>query len=288
MCELFGLSASAPARVRYDLNRFAAEGGERHQNRDGWGIVLHEGPDAHWFREADAASKSALDRFVSTHAAPHSSVIAHVRRASQGARGLQNTHPFRRTLMGRPQHFAHNGTLHGIAQLPEARALAQHAIGETDSELAFLILLNRLSRQAPASNDIAARFHVFDTFCRDMAALGPANFLWLDGDTLFAHADRRQHETPQGLTPPQPPGLCLLDLSPDPMTAHDCAGVTLEDLPERTILLASVPLSDADWAPLPQGTALALSGGRVICREPKAPDAGSTSQARKTGPSRPA
>lgn len=274
MCELFALSASAPARVRYDLGRFAAEGGERHQNRDGWGIVLHEGPDAHWFREADAASDSALNRFVSQQAAPHSSVIAHVRRASHGVRALHNTHPFRRTVNGRAQHFAHNGTLHGITDSAEAKALADQAIGDTDSELAFLVLLDRLARDGAA--DLAARFAVFQAFCAEMAALGPANFLWLDGGTLFVHADRRQHETPQGLTPAQPPGLCILDLAPTKDHAHECAGVTIDDLPDSTILLASVPLSDADWQPLPQGTALAMREGRVIAREPGGTAAGST------------
>ena len=45
--------------VRYELSAFAAEGGERHVNRDGWGIVFAEKRDAHVFREAAPAANSA-------------------------------------------------------------------------------------------------------------------------------------------------------------------------------------------------------------------------------------
>ena len=37
--------------------------------------------------------------------------VAHVRKATVGAPGLQNTHPFKRVLWGRDWVFAHNGTL---------------------------------------------------------------------------------------------------------------------------------------------------------------------------------
>ena len=40
MCELFAMSASEPHTVRYELDLFAQEGGEKHRNRDGWGILF--------------------------------------------------------------------------------------------------------------------------------------------------------------------------------------------------------------------------------------------------------
>ena len=40
MCELFAMSASVPHTVCYELDLFAAEGGEKHRNRDGWGILI--------------------------------------------------------------------------------------------------------------------------------------------------------------------------------------------------------------------------------------------------------
>lgn len=272
MCELFAMSASAPVRVRYDLDRFAAEGGERHQNRDGWGIVFSDGRDAHWFREAEPAADSPLDRFVRAHAAPHLLALAHVRRSSQGARSLANTHPFRRVLHGRVQHFAHNGTLHGLAALPEAAPLLSECVGETDSELAFLLLLARLHAQAPDGRDPDARLRVFRAFCRDMAALGPANFIWLDGDTLYVHADRRRYETSSGLSAPRAPGLHMLRSHAHALRGrHDCVGASIEAMSEHMVLFASLPLSRGPWQPLAQGTVLAVTRGQPIA-PPAAPD----------------
>lgn len=268
MCELFAMSASAPIRARYDLDSFAREGGERHRNRDGWGIVFAEGRDAHYFREPAPAASSPLDRFVREHAAPHHTVLAHVRRASVGGRTLANTHPFRRVRGGRPHHFAHNGTLHRIDRHPEAMPLLAQRVGDTDSELAFLLLLERLDRAAPDPDDPEARFAVFRDFAAEMAALGPANLILFDGETLFVHADRRVHETPQGPTPPQPPGLHILrSVSGSLGRQHDCTGARLEQLPEHVVVFASVPLSDAAWAPMAAGTSVAVREGHIVAQE---------------------
>lgn len=265
MCELFAMSACTPVRVRYDLDRFAAEGGERHQNRDGWGAVFSDGRDAYCFREPVPASDSPLGRFVRAHAAPHTLALAHVRRSSLGARSLANTHPFRRVRRGRVQHFAHNGTLHGLHALPEAAPLAPECVGETDSELAFMLLLARLERQAPDGADRLARLRVFQAFSRDMAALGPANFIWLDGDTLFVHADRRRHETEHGLSEPRAPGLHMMRSEAHALRGpHDCVGAAIEEMCEHMVLFASVPLSEGPWQPLPQGRVLAVADGRLL------------------------
>ena len=181
ICEPFAIFACAPMRVRCDLDSFAAEGGEPHRNRDGWGMIIGEERDAHCLGEATAVADSPLDRFVRTHATPHAIVMAHVRRASTGDRSLANTHPFRRIRSGRLYHFAHNGTLKGIEEYAEAQPLLSHRIGDTDRELALLVLRDRPERAAPNRLDVAARFKVFRTFAGGMADLGPANLMWLDG-----------------------------------------------------------------------------------------------------------
>ena len=265
MCELFAMSASAPVQVRYDLDSFAAEGGERHLNRDGWGIVISEGADAHYFREAEPASNSPLDHFVRKHLSPHESVIAHVRRASKGNRALVNTHPFRRVHRGQVQHFAHNGTLIGIEKLPETQALLSHRVGETDSELAFILLLERLEQAGVVNADTAAKIELFCEFCHDMTKLGTTNFLWLDGPRLFVHADKRLNESINGLSLPQPPGLHILRPERDALGAvHECVGAKLENLPSHIVLFATLPLSAAPWEPLAQGAVLVVSEGKVI------------------------
>ena len=113
MCELFAMSASTPHRVRYELDLFAQEGGEKHRNRDGWGILFAQDRDAYLFREPDPAASSALAKMVVDHDRPCRHLIAHVRRATAGKPELANPHPFDRVVDARRHAFAHNGELAG-------------------------------------------------------------------------------------------------------------------------------------------------------------------------------
>lgn len=263
MCELFAMSASRPTIVEYTLDRFAREGGERHRNRDGWGIVFAEDRDAHIFREATPAADSALARMVVEREIPCRHLIAHVRRASKGEPHLANTHPFTRVHAGRMHHFAHNGTLHGIDDL--APGLRAECVGDTDSELAFLLLLRALQDVPHGAEATTLRFDIFRRFAAQMAVLGDANFLFFDGETLFAHAHKRIFETETGLSHPMPPGLCIRDFAQGseegPWRGH---GLRIDDLPARIVLLASVPLSLHGWKPLPEASVLALRDGHIV------------------------
>lgn len=263
MCELFAMSASRPAEVDYALERFASEGGERHRNRDGWGIMFAEERDAHVFREAAPAVDSALARMVIEREIPCRHLIAHVRRATFGNPKLANTHPFTRVVDGYTQHFAHNGTLPDLDRLaPELRG---QCVGDTDSELAFLLLLRELQGLPHDAHSTEARFARFARFASRMAKIGPSNFLYFDGRTLFAHAHKRQYDTADGLTEPKPPGLNVRHFGPESEDAPwNCAGAAIHHLPESTVLLASVPLNEEGWTPLPEGYALALRDGRVL------------------------
>lgn len=263
MCELFGMSAERPAIVEYTLHRFAAHGGERHRNRDGWGIAFAEDRDAHVFREAAPVADSALAHMVVARGIPSRYVIAHVRRASRGTKLLANTHPFARVNNGRLHLFAHNGTLHGIEDL--AGELRGQCVGDTDSELAFLLLMRDLEGLPYGTETTADRFDRFSLFAARMARLGDANFLFFDGEILFAHAHKRIFETPDGLTTPRPPGLVMRDFSREPERPHwHAAGARIGNLPRRTVLLASVPLNDEGWQALPEGYAMALRDGRIL------------------------
>ncbi|GAW37411.1 hypothetical protein RA2_04494 [Roseovarius sp. A-2] len=210
MCELFAMSSASPTRVKYQLNTFATHGGERYCNRDGWGIVFADGRDGHIFREPRPASDSALARMTADSDISCKYLIAHVRRASVGKPELRNTHPFRRIISGQAHHFAHNGTLHGYIDSLTDRSLLSDCVGDTDSEAAFLDLLQRLRETGDARDtvpDLKARFDVFTRFCAEARQYGASNFLYCDGDALFIHAHQRRHETSDGLSDPHPPGL---------------------------------------------------------------------------------
>lgn len=266
MCELFAMSASVPHTVRYELDLFAAEGGERHRNRDGWGILFAQDRDAYLFREPDPAATSELTRMVVRTERPCRHLMAHVRRASSGEPALANTHPFDRVVQGRRQAFAHNGDLKDLGLRDDIRALETEAIGDTDSERAFLLLLERL--QPAPIDDAEARFAIFTRFAAEMRELGSANFLFFDGTRLFVHADRRRFETADGLTEPREPGLNIRSFDDRHRgQTWDTPGAGIAQIDGPLHLFASVPLDPDGWEPLARGTCLLVEDGAILTRE---------------------
>ncbi|NCP18209.1 MAG: class II glutamine amidotransferase [Erythrobacter sp.] len=267
MCELFAMSASEPHTVRYELDLFAAEGGEKHRNRDGWGILFAQDRDAYLFREPDPAATSELTRMVVRNERPCRHLMAHVRRASAGEPALANTHPFDRVVHGRRNAFAHNGDLPGIEDREDARAFIPQRIGDTDSELAFLMLLDRLSRAG--ATDTGARLDVFARFAAEMRELGSSNFLFFDGEYLFVHADRRRFETEGGLTEPREPGLNIRSFDESHRgRGWETSGASIEEISGPLHLFASVPLDPEGWEPLARGTCMVLKDGAIHARRP--------------------
>jgi len=262
MCELFGLSSGRPVSFTCSLDRFAAHGSLEGPNHDGWGIAAYEGRDARIIKEPAAAAQSEWVRFIEHHGVTSPLVIAHIRRASEGVRSFANTHPFNRELGGRRHVFAHNGTLVDIRRhLPQSGDF--HPIGETDSEYAFCVLLGRLAEvwAQPSAPSAATRHAIVAQFAAELSRFGPANFIYSDGELLFAHGDRRQHDTGEV----RPPGLYLVQHSD---TRRDrswlASGVDVSGPDQPIAILASVPLTNESWRPLAQGELLMISDGRVM------------------------
>lgn len=242
VCELLGVSAPHPTSLQRPLGELARHGGETGPHRDGWGIAYLDGHDAFLIREPSAAHESDLRRFLHDRDRPGDLVIAHVRHATQGDLSLRNTQPFVRELGGRMHVFAHNGMLPGIERDRRFRARWTRPVGETDSEHAFCALVDRMrplwDRGTP---DLHERFEEVLAFAQELRTLGPANFLYSDGELLFAHSHRRRNSLGQI----EPPGL------------HVHAG-------DEATWIASVPLTDEGWRPLPEGKLIALQRGRVV------------------------
>ena len=98
-------------------------------------------------------------------------------------------------------------------------------------------------------------------FAAGLLPFGPANFLYADADLLFVHAHRRQQ--PDGSN--VPPGLHLLHRSCKKSNAVlTAAGVTVSQLQQEIILVASVPLTDEPWQPLAEGEMIVRAGGEVL------------------------
>ena len=153
MCELFGMGAHHPTNIHLSLGELARHGGETGPHRDGWGVGFLQDGDALVVREPTAASESRHLAFLKEHEVRSSTVVAHIRKATQGPRLLRNTQPFARELGGRVHLFAHNGMLLGIEA--DARFATQRfrRVGDTDSEQAFA----RSSNASPVSAKPASR-----------------------------------------------------------------------------------------------------------------------------------
>lgn len=97
------------------------------------------------------------------------------------------------------------------------------------------------------------------------ASRGPANFLFSDGDLLFAHAHHRLSHPGNTWVP----GLHLLLREAANEHRVHASGLHIQgrdDKPAPAVLLASVPLTPEAWEPQPENTLLVLQQGRLIAR----------------------
>lgn len=263
MCELFAMSARFPTTVRLSFDELARHGGGTGPHRDGWGIGFWHDGDALVIREPDAANDSRWVQFLQEREPRTSIAIAHVRRATQGPRSLRNTQPFTRELGGRIHLFAHNGMLRGIESHARFRTRRFRRVGDTDSEQAFCALLERVAslweEELPSVED---RLREVRAFAAELRPLGPANFLYTDGDVIFAHGDRRHHDSGEV----RAPGLHVLCRSCSASSEGvSLVGVSIEPEEHQTVaLVASVPLSKELWRPLAEGEIVMLCEGREM------------------------
>ena len=270
MCELFAMSSETPTTISYSLTEFAKHGGLTHRNRSGWGVAYFQDREVLLIKEPEPAHDSPWVDFIANQPLESNCVIAHVRLATVGEPKLRNTHPFRRALGGRVHAFAHNGTIKGLHERQSTQKMQYEPVGETDSELAFCVLMDGMRglwRDAEGVPELRQRFSIFSEFSMAMREHGSANFLYSDGDALFVHAHRRIHEEGDRYSDPRPPGLSVRNC----MTCElgddwRCDGLTLQHCARRTVLFASVPLDAEGWEELPEGTVLAVRNGEEVMR----------------------
>jgi glutamine amidotransferase len=265
MCELLAVSSRRPTQLSFSLSALAAHTTPGQKARDGWGVAFYQGRDVALYREPVPASDSPLVQLLETRGPPTTLAISHLRHATLGTVTLANTQPFVRELAGRSQVFAHNGHLPGLAGDPRFALSHFHPLGDTDSEHAFCALLARVAPlwQAGTPPTIEARLAVVAAFAAELRPLGPANFLYADGEVLFAHAHRRTQADGR-ITPP---GLHLLQRScADAQEPLQAQGLCIGCGYQQVTLVASVPLSDEPWLALAAGEIVAVAGGQLLAR----------------------
>ncbi len=260
------MSAHNPASLTLSLNEFARHGGESGPHVDGWGIAFYEGRDVNLIREAKAAADSELMATFRQHKLRSELVVSHIRKASSGSVALCNTHPFRREIAGRVHVFAHNGDLPDIHLQHSLRPQSGiNPVGRTDSEYAFCLLLEQLADLWTHNDripELALRTSLIADFADQMEQLGPFNFLYSDGDTLFAYG----HVRTQRDGSISSPGLHFISVSCDyGIGQSGNTQVRFESGDVQSVTLASThPLNQGPWKAFEQGQLLAIKGGHVV------------------------
>lgn len=265
MCELFAFSGEHPASLRYSMREFAAHSGGA-RNAEGWGVAHYIDGDVRLVKEPGVARDSACLNFIEQHPIRSALVLSHLRHATQGVAAVRNCQPFVRELGGAMHVFAHNGNLDRAALTRLDSPDGFRPVGETDSELAFCVLLERLRplwRGAAGVPAVEPRREIVADFAQQLRAFGPANFVYADGDALFAHG----HMRTQADGDIRPPGLHVLYRSCDGAApSFDAQGLRIGSSNDggAQALVASVPLTDDEtWRPLGSGELLVLRAGRV-------------------------
>jgi predicted glutamine amidotransferase len=146
MCRLFGFRSVIPSQVHRSL--LAAEnalGIQSNEHPDGWGVAFYVDGSPHVTRSPTTALGDALFHRLSGVVSSET-VLAHVRRATQGSRTVFNCHPFQ---FGR-WVFAHNGDIpnfehkRGLLLAQVAPRFRRFILGDTDSEVLFFLFLSAL------------------------------------------------------------------------------------------------------------------------------------------------
>lgn len=266
MCELFSLASEYPANVSFSLEEFKRHGGLSGPHKDGWGIAFYEGKDIRLIRETDAAATSPCLEFLRQHRYHSNIIVSHLRMATSGSISLRNTQPFIRELGGRMHLFAHNGDLIDIHRLPEFDLGHFRPVGETDSELAFCHLLKTLQQiwLEPEVPALDRRYSVITSFAAQIRPLGPANFIYSDGDYLFAHGHKRSQPGREGYHPPGLYWLCRSCRIAAEKQESTGSSHTHGDKLQKVALVASVPLTDERWVPFEEGEVMVFGKGRRI------------------------
>lgn len=263
MCQLLALSSNAPAALTFAFAGFSERGGRTGEHADGFGLAFHDGPGCRLFVDDAPACDSPLADYLRRQPIRARTILAHIRKATQGPVRASNCHPFVREWQGRHWSFCHNGDLG--AHRP--RLCGPHLpVGETDSEAAFCWMLQELRRRFGATGrgadwrDLAP---VLAQLADRLARHGRFNFLLSDGQALYAHCSTRLHWL-QRRHPFETVQLVDRDL------ALDLSTVNGPD--DRMVLVATEPLTRNErWIPFEAGELRVFVDGEPVWQRARRP-----------------
>lgn len=268
MCRLYGFQATEPTRLECSLVRAqnalmaqSVKDREGLTHGHGWGVAEHA--DGLPFVEKQAWAAYHGEHFKKTAARLYSRMaIAHVRRATVGPPGLENTHPFVHGVW----LFAHNGTVPNFEQvrgalLPELDELHRNEIGgATDSEHVFRYLLTLWQSHPERPLIDILRDGVEQVLAWgeeiDPEANISLNLLWTNGQQFVGS---RLNRTLWYL---EREGIVRCEICGRSHVHHD------PKQPYRAVEVASEPITDEDWRQVPNGTVFVVDPDTQLRIEP--------------------
>jgi len=245
------MNCNVPTDICFSFEGFSARGGKTDEHRDGWGIAFFEGLGCRTFLDVKPSIASPIAEVVRRYPIHSTHVIAHIRKATQGEIALENCHPFQRELWGRYWVFAHNGNLANFDPQPVE---FYQAVGQTDSEKAFCLILNTLRAAFPDGKPALENLYpVLRTITHTIAQQGVFNYLLSDGDYFFAHCSTK---------------LCYIVRQAPFAAAHlidQDVTVDFQELTkpsDRVAIIATTPLTDNEaWTAIESGELLGFQDG---------------------------
>lgn len=272
MCRLFGFRSVIPSQVHRSI--VAADNAlysKSELHKDGWGVAFYVDGNPHLTRSALTAMSDHMFHRLSGIVASET-VVAHVRRATQGAVSVLNSHPFQ---YGR-WVFAHNGDVRNF-QEHRAQLLAQVSaplrrfiFGDTDSEVLFFLFLSELRNVRPVNQPFSTQ-EIVDAIDRafswvrsvcDRPDAGEESLLTVivtDGTNLVAAQGGRELYWSTHKTKCPDRDVC-------PSLAPECEAPTQTGHVNH-LLISSETLSGANvWNPMKRDEVVAVDGNMNLLR----------------------
>ena len=144
MCRLFGFKSVINSQVHSSLvHADNALVSQSLKHPDGWGVAYYLEGVPHLIKSTDRAIDDQIFHQVSG-VVTSQTVIAHIRKATQGKKTILNSHPFQYGQWV----FAHNGNLKKFSEYKDKLydriddELKSFILGDTDSEIIFYLLLS--------------------------------------------------------------------------------------------------------------------------------------------------
>ncbi len=201
MCRMFAIAGVPPLPLENALNAFyptCKDGcnykGDSGGHGDGWGISGFSSGRAVFFaRDAQSAIDHPAEYQHAVARAVKSSppiLVAHFRKASEGAAEIANTHPFHH----QDWVFAHNGTVFGaVGSFP---LYASQPLGSTDSERFFMWIYEQIHGEIDPTRALVDLLKK----ARQELVYSSLSFVLSDGKRLWAYRDYGDKRLEKGNT----------------------------------------------------------------------------------------